>query len=275
MEKFMLRYENKVLSAGCVGARTSARAQAAGFAAAAFSRRFGGRLRLALFALAAAGLAGTAPSGANAAHAQSQPGLAPLQLAQAGSTQDGAAQESPEALIERVGTEIIARIRDDKALREGDMQRVSALVDELVMPYVDFERMTRLAAGRWWREATPEQRERLMTEFRAMLLRTYSGALEQIGDQQIRMKPRRGQADATDLIVRSEILQPGREPIQLDYRMRKSDAGWQIYDLNVLGVWIVETYRNQFNQEASRGGVEGLIKSLGDRNREFGPQKGT
>ncbi|HRO60739.1 MAG TPA: ABC transporter substrate-binding protein [Burkholderiaceae bacterium] len=177
--------------------------------------------------------------------------------------------------MERVGNELIQLIGNDESIKRGDIGAVNRLVDEKVMPYVNFERMTALSAGRWWREATPEQRKQLMTEFRNMLLRTYSGALEQVGNQTLRMKPLRAEPGATDVIVRSEIVQPGREPIQLDYRMHKVGGNWKIYDLNILGIWIVETYRSQFNQEAQRGGVDGLIRSLADKNREFGPGKGS
>lgn len=183
------------------------------------------------------------------------------------------ASETPDALIQRIGTGLIERIKSDKSIRDGDMNKLSALVDELVMPHVNFQRMTSLAAGRWWRQATPEQREKLMTEFRAMLLRTYSGALASVEDQSIRLRPMRGAADATDVIVRSEIVQPRGEPIQLDYRLQKADAVWKIYDVNVMGIWLVETYRSQFNQEAAQSGVEGLIRSLETKNREFGPDR--
>lgn len=178
------------------------------------------------------------------------------------------ASGTPDALIQKVGTEMIERIKADKAIQGGDFQKLSALVDELVMPHVNFQRMTALAAGRWWRQATPEQQKQLMDEFRIMLLRTYSGALASVEDQSIRMKPMRAAADATDVIVRSEIVQPRGEPIQLDYRMMKAADGWKIYDVNVLGVWLVETYRTQFAQEVSAGGIEGLIKSLSEKNRQ-------
>lgn len=183
------------------------------------------------------------------------------------------ASATPDALIQKVGTEMIERIKADKAIQGGDFQKLSALVDELVMPHVNFQRMTALAAGRWWRQATPEQQKQLMDEFRIMLLRTYSGALASVEDQSIRMKPMRAAADATDVIVRSEIVQPRGEPIQLDYRLHKVDSDWKIYDVNVLGVWLVETYRTQFGQEAARNGVDGLIKSLADKNRQFDPNK--
>ena len=171
-----------------------------------------------------------------------------------------ASEERPEVLIER--------IKADPAIRGGDVRKLSALADELVMPHVNFQRMTSLAAGRWWRQATPEQQARLMDEFRAMLLRTYAGALASVDDQTIRMKPMRAGADAGDVIVRSEIVQPRGEPIQLDYRMQRIDGVWKIYDVSVLGAWLVETYRTQFGQEATRSGVEGLIKSLADKNRQ-------
>lgn len=182
-----------------------------------------------------------------------------------------AASGTPDALIQKVGTEMIERIKADKAIQGGDFQKLSALVDELVMPHVNFQRMTSLAAGRWWRQATPEQQKQLMDEFRIMLLRTYSGALASVEDQSIRMKPMRAAADATDVIVRSEIVQPRGEPIQLDYRLEKAGEGWKIYDVNVLGVWLVQTYRNQFAQEISAGGLDGLIKSLAEKNKAFAP----
>ena len=180
-----------------------------------------------------------------------------------------ASAEAPQALIERIGTEMLDRIKADPAVKSGDFDKLSSLVDELVMPHVNFQRMTSLAAGRWWRQATPEQQKQLMEEFRIMLLRTYSGALAAVDDQTIRMRPLRAADDATDVIVRSEIVQPRGEPIQLDYRMQKLENAWKIYDVNVLGVWLIETYRTQFNQEAARGGVDGLIRSLADKNREF------
>jgi phospholipid transport system substrate-binding protein len=180
-----------------------------------------------------------------------------------------ASAEAPQALIERIGNEMLERIKADPAVKSGDFDKLSSLVDELVMPHVNFQRMTSLAAGRWWRQATPEQQKQLMEEFRIMLLRTYSGALAAVDDQKIRMRPLRAADDATDVIVRSEIVQPRGEPIQLDYRLQKLGSAWKIYDVNVLGVWLIETYRTQFNQEATRGGVDGLIRSLADKNREF------
>lgn len=182
-----------------------------------------------------------------------------------------AATEAPQEIIQRLAKEILERIRDDPALHSGNEQKLSALVDEVLMPHVNFQRMTALSVGRWWREATPEQKKQLMDEFRELLLRTYSGAVSSVNNQSVRMRPMRADANATDVIVRSEIIQPGAEPVQVDYRMQKTVDGWKIYDVNVMGIWLVETYRSQFNQEASRTGVEGLIKSLADKNREFRP----
>jgi phospholipid transport system substrate-binding protein len=179
------------------------------------------------------------------------------------------AQEAPDALIRRLSTEVLDRIRSDKDLQAGDFKKLSDLVDATVMPHVNFQRMTALSVGRNWRAASPEQQKQLMSEFRVLLLRTYSGALSAVKDQSIRMKPLRADPAETEVIVRSEVAQPRGEPIQLDYRMEKASDGWKIYDVNVLGVWLVETYRGQFAQEVGARGIDGLIKSLVDKNRSF------
>ena len=179
-----------------------------------------------------------------------------------------AAPEAPDKLIERLSNEILDRIKSDTALQAGDPRKLNDLVDSTVMPHVDFRRMTALSVGRNWRSATPDQQKQLMDEFRALLIRTYSGALSSVADQKVRMRPLRANPQDTDVIVRSEVLQPRGEPIQLDYRMMKAADGWKIYDVNVLGVWLVETYRTQFAQEVSTGGIEGLIKSLSEKNRQ-------
>lgn len=180
-----------------------------------------------------------------------------------------ASAEAPDALVRRLSTEMIDRIKADRDLQSGDFKKISDLVDATVMPHVDFQRMTALAVGRNWRSASPEQQKLLMTEFRVLLLRTYSGALSSVKDQSVRMKPLRADPADTEVVVRSEVVQPRGEPIQLDYRLQKSGDTWRIYDVNVLGVWLVETYRNQFAQEVSARGIDGLIKSLTDKNRSF------
>lgn len=182
---------------------------------------------------------------------------------------------TPDEMIRTLSTQVLERIRSDKDLADGDLKRLSGFVDEAIMPHVNFERMTALAVGRGWRQATPEQQKQLMTEFRALLLRTYAGALQQVKDQQVRVKPLRAGADDAEVVVRSEIVMQRGDPVQLDYRMEKSAQGygWRIYDLNVLGVWLVETYRNQFAQEINARGIDGLIRSLAERNRNFAQAK--
>ena len=178
-----------------------------------------------------------------------------------------AADEAPDALIKRISVDVLDNIKADKAIQGGDVSRVIALVDTKIMPNVDFTRMTASAVGRNWRQATDEQKKRLQEEFKTLLIRTYSGALAQVKEQNINVKPLRGATAAdTELVVRTEITGNG-DPVQLDYRMEKTPTGWKIYDLNVLGVWLVETYRTQFAQEINAKGVDGLIASLAQRNK--------
>lgn len=177
-----------------------------------------------------------------------------------------AADEAPDALIKRVSAEVLDTIKSDKAVQAGDMDRVISLVDSKVIPNVNFTRMTASAVGRNWRQATPEQQKRLQEEFKILLIRTYSGALSQVKDQTLNVKPLRAAPTDTEVVVRTEVLGRG-DPIQLDYRMEKTATGWKIYDLNVLGVWLVETYRTQFAQEINAKGVDGLIASLAQRNK--------
>jgi phospholipid transport system substrate-binding protein len=174
--------------------------------------------------------------------------------------------EAPDVLIKRLSTEVLDAIRADKNIQSGDTSKVIALVDTKIMPNVNFTRMTSAAVGRGWRQATPEQQKRLQEEFKILLVRTYSGALAEVRDQTITMKPLRAAPEDSEVVVKSEIKGRG-DPIQLDYRMEKSANGWKIYDLNVLGVWLVETYRSQFAQEINASGVDGLITKLVDRNK--------
>jgi len=177
-----------------------------------------------------------------------------------------AADEAPDALIKRTSNEVLDVIKSDKAIQSGDIGKIIALVDGKVMPHVNFTRMTASTVGRNWRQATPEQQKRLQEEFKILLVRTYSGALSQVKDQTVNVKPLRAAPTDTEVVVRTEVI--GRsEPIQLDYRMEKTPGGWKIYDLNVLGIWMVETYRTQFAQEISTKGVDGLIAALAQRNQ--------
>ncbi len=180
-----------------------------------------------------------------------------------------AVDETPDALIRRLSEDVLNTVRADKAIQAGDIDKVIALVDKTVMPNVNFRRMTAAAVGPGWRQATPEQQKRLQDEFKVLLVRTYAGALAQVSDQTVRIKPMRAAADDKDVLVRTEIVGKG-DPIQLDYRLEKTPgegAGWKIYNLNVLGVWLVETYRSQFAQEINAKGIDGLIDTLVARNK--------
>ena len=183
-----------------------------------------------------------------------------------------AADEAPDALIKRVSSEVLDTIKSDKAIQAGDLTRILTLVDTKVMPNVNFTRMTASAVGRNWRQATPEQKKRLQDEFKILLIRTYSGALSQVKEQTLNVKPLRASPSDAEVTVRTEVLGRG-DPVQLDYRMEKTATGWKIYDLNVLGVWLVETYRTQFAQEISANGVDGLIASLSQRNKSNADSK--
>ena len=188
-----------------------------------------------------------------------------------------ASEEAPDEMIRRMSMDVLSTIKADKDVQSGDVRKIINFVDTMIMPKVNFLRMTASAVGRSWRQATPEQQKRLQEEFKNLLVRTYAGALSQVQDQTINVKPLRAQAGDTEVIVRTEILGRG-EPIQLDYRMEKTAGGWKIYDLNVLGVWLVETYRTQFAQEISARGIDGLIATLALRNKNgamtsAGPKK--
>lgn len=182
------------------------------------------------------------------------------------------AGKAPDALIKEVSTEVLDALRADKSVKQGDVQKIIALVDTKVMPYVNFQRMTSSAVGRYWRQATPEQQKRLQDEFKILLVRTYSGALAQVQDQTVELKPMRGAPTDPEVVVKTEIKGRG-DPIQLDYRLEQTPNGWKIYDVNVLGVWLVENYRNSFSQEIGSGGIDGLISKLAARNKSAGASK--
>ena len=184
-----------------------------------------------------------------------------------------AAEETPDAFITRVSTNVLETIKADKTLT-GDVDKIVELVDSRVMPNVNFVRMTASAVGPAWRQATPEQKKQLQDEFKTLLVRTYSGALAQVSDQTITVKPIRMAPEDKDVVVRTEIR--GRnDPIQLDYRLEKAaDGSWKIYNLNVLGVWLVETYRSQFAQEINANGLDGLVAALSKRNKTNSARKG-
>ncbi|MBA3597557.1 MAG: ABC transporter substrate-binding protein [Methylibium sp.] len=174
--------------------------------------------------------------------------------------------QTPDALVKQVSGEVIDTVKADKSLQTGDVSKIMALVDAKVMPHVNFERMTAAAVGRYWRQATPEQQQKLMAEFKTLLVRTYSGALREVKDQVVEVRPMRSRPEDTEVIVRTEVKGSG-QPIQLDYRLEKRAQGWKIYDVNVLGIWLVENYRNSFAREISAGGIDGLIAKMTERNK--------
>jgi phospholipid transport system substrate-binding protein len=173
---------------------------------------------------------------------------------------------TPDGLIRQISVEVIGTVKSDKAIQAGDINKIMALVDAKILPNVNFVRMTASAVGRYWRQATPDQQKRLQDEFKHLLVRTYSGALTQVKDQSVELKPMRSRPEDTEVVVKTEIRGSG-EPIQLDYRLEKAGDAWKIYDVNVLGVWLVENYRSSFAQEISASGIEGLISKLAAKNK--------
>ena len=184
--------------------------------------------------------------------------------------QSAQAQEAPDALIKRISQEVLDTAKSDKDIQAGNQKKVLDLVETKVLPHVDFQRMTALAAGRFWRQASPEQQKQLTDEFRTLLVYTYSGAISQVKDQKLDFKPMRAEPNDTEVEVRSQVLQPrGGDPIQLNYRLEKLPNGWKIYDVNVLGAWLVETYKGNFAAEIGKGGIDGLIKTLSEKNKRL------
>ncbi len=177
-----------------------------------------------------------------------------------------AADEAPDAMIKRLSGEVLETIRNDSSIKAGDVDKIMVLVDRMLMPHVNFRRMTAAAVGPGWRKASPEQQKRLQDEFKLLLVRTYSGALSQVTNQSVEVKPLRAQPGDKDVLVRTEVRGKG-EPVQVDYRLEKDGNTWRIYNLNVLGVWIVDTYRTQFAQEVNAKGIDGLIETLAARNK--------
>jgi phospholipid transport system substrate-binding protein len=183
-----------------------------------------------------------------------------------------AADETPDALVKRISSDVLETIKADKSIKAGDIDKIMVLVDTKIMPNVNFQRMTSSAVGPAWRQATPEQQKRLEEEFKTLLVRTYAGALAQVSDQTVSVRPFRGSLDDKEVLVRTEV-RGGGDPVQLDYRLEKMPgeaAGWKIYNINVLGVWLVDTYRTQFAQQINSKGIDGLIAALAARNKTNG-----
>jgi len=205
---------------------------------------FGPLLRR-MFVAAAASLALGAP-----AHAKPDPNAA------------------PQDFVRQVADQALAVLKQDPALKSGNIARINQVVDEYILPYVDFEKTTRLAAGRYWRQASEKQRTDLAQAFRGTLIRTYSGALTRTDQSTaVKLQPFRGDPSASDVVVRSQISQSNSTPVNVDYRLEKTPEGWKIYDLNVEGIWLIENYRGQFAQQISQNGIDGLIQALNQRNQ--------
>ncbi|TSH89173.1 ABC transporter substrate-binding protein [Verticiella sediminum] len=176
-------------------------------------------------------------------------------------------QGQPDAFVQAVAEDVLNTLKADPALQSGNVNRINQVVDAQVLPHVDFEKTTRLAVGRYWREATPEQRQALVDGFRGTLIRTYSGAFSKVDNSaRINMLPFRGDASADDVVVRSQVMQSGTQPAAVDYRLERTPQGWRIYDVSVEGIWLIQNYRNQFASQIQQGGIDGLIATLQQRN---------
>lgn len=179
------------------------------------------------------------------------------------------AEDAPDALVQRVTEEVLEIIRHDKDIQNGSTNKVIDLVDKKVLPHFNFPHMTALALGKEWRKATPQQQQQLTAEFKTLLVRTYSNALTSYKNQKVVYKPLKMAPSDTDVLVRTEIHQPGNKPVQLDYSLEKQDSGWKVYDVVVAGISLVTNYRDQFGQEVRNGGIDGLIASIAAKNKSL------
>lgn len=184
------------------------------------------------------------------------------------------AQETttPDALVKTLVDEVMATVRSDKDMQAGNIGKITSLIEQKIMPNANFQKTTQIAMGRNWSKATPEQQKQIADEFKTLLIRTYAGAIAQIRDQSVQFRPYRGAADDTDATIRTQVINKG-EPIQMDYRLEKTPQGWKVYDINVLGAWLTEAYKGSFNTIVGQQGVEGVIKTLQDRNRQLANAK--
>ena len=178
-----------------------------------------------------------------------------------------AAEVSPDTLVDNTAQEVLSIVRQDKELRAGNMAKILDLVEAKVLPHFNFTRMTRLAMGKNWNKATPQQQEELVKEFRTLLVRTYSNALSTYSDYKIKVEPLRSKAGDTDTTVKTKVMQDSGQPVDIDYSMEKTGDGWKVYDVTVAGVSLVTNYRSTFNSQIREGGAEKLLKTLGDKNR--------
>lgn len=183
------------------------------------------------------------------------------------------AEEAPDALIQRVTEEVLEIVRKDKDIQNGSTQKVVDLAEKKVLPHFNFQHMTALALGKEWRKASPQQQQQLTAEFKTLLVRTYSNALTGYRNQKIVHKPFKMNPGDTDVLVRTEVVQPGSKPVQLDYSLEKQDSGWKVYDVVVAGISLVTNYRDQFGQEVRNGGIDGLIASIAAKNKSLENRK--
>lgn len=179
------------------------------------------------------------------------------------------AQEAPDVLIQHVTEDVLEIVRKDKDIQNGNANKAIELVDKKVLPHFNFQHMTALAVGKEWRKATPQQQQQLTAEFKTLLVRTYSNALTSYKNQKVVYKPFKMNPGDADVLVRTEVLQPGSKPVQLDYSLEKLDAGWKVYDVVVAGISLVTNYRDQFGQEIRNGGIDGLIASVAAKNKSL------
>jgi len=181
-------------------------------------------------------------------------------------------QSTPDGLIKTVVSDVMASVKSDPEIQKGNIPRIVDLVEKKIVPYTDMRRTTEMAMGPNWKKATAEQQAQLVSEFKNLLIRTYSGALSQLRDQTIQFKPLRAAPDDKEVVVKTLVIGRG-DPVPLDYRLEKTANGWRVYDMNIMGVWLVEAYRNQFANQISQNGVEGLVKFLQDRNKQLAAAK--
>jgi phospholipid transport system substrate-binding protein len=198
--------------------------------------------------------------------------LSSLFLAISGACAQAVDQATPDGLIKTVVSDVMASVKSDPEIQKGNIPRIVDLVEKKIVPYTDMRRTTEMAMGQNWKKASPEQQAQLISEFKNLLIRTYSGALSQLRDQTIQFKPLRAAPDDKEVIVKTVVVGRG-DPVPLDYRLEKTASGWRVYDMNIMGVWLVEAYRNQFANQISQNGVEGLVKFLQDRNKQLAAAK--
>jgi len=181
-----------------------------------------------------------------------------------------AAQEAPDVLVKRVTAEVMGTVKADKEIKAGNRRRIQTVVEEKILPHLDLERGTALTMGRHWRAATPQQQQRLVEEFRALLMYTYSGAMSQIGNQKLEFMPLRDDVEDGEVVVRFQVKHTrSGDPVQVAYRLHNTPEGWKVYDVNVLGAWMSETYKASFSEEIARSGIDGLIRTLEAKNKKL------